>query len=112
MIVDEEFREMVARDLADGQHRPPPGKPWTWFTTTYLHLPGEAADEAVAAGLESPEVFGVECSAGLLPEAEIETWLSDPDRRGRLLWGLRRIEREPSVLGASGHLLTLARRPG
>ncbi|SHG05112.1 class I SAM-dependent methyltransferase [Streptoalloteichus hindustanus] len=110
LLTNGDFREMVARDLADGRHRPPPGKPWSWFTNTYFHLPEEAAAEARAVGLESPTVLGVECSAWLLAEEEIDEWLADPDRRGRLLWGLRRIEREPSLLGVSAHLLTLANR--
>lgn len=37
--------------------------------------------------------------------------LGDPDRTEQLLTMLRRIEGEPSMIGASSHLLTVARRP-
>ncbi len=36
-------------------------------------------------------------------------WLDDPERRERLLEAVRRVEREPSVLGASAHLLAVGR---
>jgi len=36
--------------------------------------------------------------------------LDDPVRRGLLLGWLRRIEAEPTLLGASSHLLTMAHR--
>ncbi|WP_242902375.1 hypothetical protein [Actinomadura terrae] len=39
----------------------------------------------------------------------IEAWIDDPDKRELLLWGLRRTEREPTLLGASRHLLAVAR---
>jgi hypothetical protein len=43
--------------------------------------------------------------------AATEDRLADPARREVLLRALRRIEAEPSLLGASPHLLALARRP-
>ncbi|RCV51219.1 class I SAM-dependent methyltransferase [Marinitenerispora sediminis] len=111
LLDDDAFRGMVARDLAEGRHQPPPGSPWWWFTDVYLHHPDEPLEEARAAGLPAPERFAVEGSAGLLPEAEIDARLDDPERRRRLLWALREVEREPSLAGVSNHLLTVARRP-
>jgi SAM-dependent methyltransferase len=110
LLPDPDFRAMAAGDLVDGQHRPPPGSPPTWFTDTYFHHPAEPAEEARAAGLDSPEVFAVEGGAGMLPDRDLDAWLGDADSREQLLWALRQVEREPSVLGVSSHLLTLARR--
>jgi SAM-dependent methyltransferase len=107
-LLDAGFREMVSRDLVDGQHRPPPGSPWCWFTDTYFHHPTESADEARAAGLDSPVVLAVEGTAWLLPDEALDGWLNDAERRRHLLWALRQVEREPSLVGASSHLLTLA----
>ena len=36
--------------------------------------------------------------------------LEDPERRARLLRALERVERAPSLLGASAHLLAAGRR--
>ena len=36
--------------------------------------------------------------------------LDDPARRERVLRAIRRVETEPSLLGASSHLLAVARR--
>jgi hypothetical protein len=44
-------------------------------------------------------------------DARIDEYLSDPQRAVRLLAILRRIEDEPSMLGASSHQLTIARKP-
>lgn len=41
----------------------------------------------------------------------VEDWLDDPDRRETVLAACRHIESEPTLLGASGHLLTVGRRP-
>lgn len=39
-----------------------------------------------------------------------DAWMSDPERRAWLLRQLRRVEAEPSLLGASSHLLAVGRR--
>ena len=105
-----EFRGVVESTVVDGHHRPPEDRPFNWFTHTYFHHPSESAEEAVAAGFLAPQVFAVEGSARALPDVEVEARLSDPEQRERLLWALRLIETEPSVLGVSSHLLTLARK--
>lgn len=59
-----------------------------------------------AAGLTLRALVGVEGAAWLLPD--LPERLADPSRRTRLLDLLRRTEDEPSLLGASGHLLAIA----
>jgi SAM-dependent methyltransferase len=102
------FQAIVERDLRDGQHRNPTGRP-EWFTTAYFHLPTELAQEVAEAGLRLHALLAVEGPAWLLPD--IQGRLADPARRERVLAAIRRVEAEPSLLGASSHLLVIAHRP-
>jgi hypothetical protein len=54
-------------------------------------------------------LLAVEGPAWLLPD--IQERLADPARRERVLAAVRRVEAEPSLLGASSHLLVIAHRP-
>jgi len=81
-----------------------------WFTHTYFHRPEESVQEAAEAGFLAPQVFAIEGSARALPDSEIEARLADPVQREHLMWALRLMETEPSVLGVSSHLLTLGRK--
>jgi ubiquinone/menaquinone biosynthesis C-methylase UbiE len=101
------FEAIVERDLREGQHRNPTGRP-EWFTTAYLHLPEELGREVAEAGLRLEAVLAVEGPAWMLPD--IGQRLADPARRDRVLAAIRRVEAEPSLLGASSHLLAVARR--
>jgi len=40
---------------------------------------------------------------------DLDSWLDDEDGRERLLAVLRRVEAEPSLIGASAHLIAVAR---
>jgi len=101
------FEAIVEGDLRDGQHRNPTGRP-EWFTTAYFHLPDELAREVAEAGLRLEALLAIEGPAWMLPD--IEQRLADPARRERVLRAIRRVETEPSLLGASAHLLAVARR--
>ncbi|MEV6604204.1 class I SAM-dependent methyltransferase [Kutzneria sp. NPDC051319] len=106
----QEFRDMVESTVVDGHHRPPEDRPFNWFTHTYFHRPEESVQEAVTAGFLAPQVFSVEGSGRALPDDEVDARLADPVRREHLLWALRLMETEPSVLGVSSHLLTVGRK--
>jgi len=56
---DGTFREIVAADLASGQHRNPTNNP-LYFTTAYFHRPEELAAEVREAGFREVRVLGVE----------------------------------------------------
>ncbi len=107
LLADPAFVAIVERDLADGQHRNPTAR--DYFTTSYFHRPGELEDEARAAGWEPRELVGVEGPGWLLPDLDAR-W-RDPAERERLLWAARAVEREPTLLGLSPHILVVARRP-
>lgn len=105
---DPEFEPIVERDVREGQHRNPTGRP-DWFTTAHFHSPDELRDEAAGAGFSVEALVGIEGPAWTMPD--LEGWLEDPARCERLMAAVRRVEAEPSLLGGSAHLLVVGRRP-
>jgi SAM-dependent methyltransferase len=101
------FEAIVEGDVREGQHRNPTGRP-EWFTTAFFHLPEELGREVTEAGLRLRALLAVEGPAWMLPD--IQTRLADPVRREPVLAAIRRVETEPSLLGASSHLLAIAHR--
>ena len=107
-LEDPAFAAVAEADRRDGQHRNPTRHP-AYFTTAYFHHPEEPAEECRAAGLKAVTTVAVEGPAWLL--ADLDARLADDTRRTALLTALAAIESEPSLLGTSAHLLTIARRP-
>ncbi len=106
-ISDPRFQPILIGDLESGNHHNTTGN-IDFFTTAHFHLPGELADEIQQAGFDDPAVFAVE---GLCWCArDLERLWADRENREFLLDVLRRTERDPSILGASPHLLVCARR--
>ncbi|WP_216589504.1 class I SAM-dependent methyltransferase [Streptomyces brasiliscabiei] len=101
-----ERRERTDDVSAHGRHRHSPEDPD--FTTAYFADPAEVPGEFAEAGLAPEGQYGVEGVAWLM--GGVEEWLDDPERREAVLAATRRIESEPSLLGASGHVLTVGRR--
>lgn len=106
---DPRFEHVVERDVHDGQHRNPDleSRP-EWFTTAYFHHPDELRGELEDAGLRVEALVAVEGPGSFRPE--LDGWLEDAGRREVLLRAIRRVESEPTVLGASSHLLAFGRR--
>lgn len=105
-VDDPQFRKILDRDLAEGQHRNPTSRP-EYFTTAYFHRPHELSEEAIEAGFLDVEVFAVE-GPGWLARDFDDRW-ADSARRGCLLELMRQVEREPALMGISPHLLVVAR---
>ncbi|MEV0201221.1 class I SAM-dependent methyltransferase [Nonomuraea sp. NPDC050691] len=74
----------------------------------YFHDPDEVAAEFADAGLRGARQYGLEGVFWLY--GDVDDWLDDPERRALLLDAQRSMESVPSLLGVSGHLVTLARR--
>ena len=107
-LVNQGFEEIVERDVHDGQHRnPEPDARPEWFTTAYFHRPDELKHELEEAGLDVEAVLAVEGPAAFRPQ--LDAWLTDRTRKEILLRAIGRVEAEPSVLGASAHLLAVGR---
>jgi ubiquinone/menaquinone biosynthesis C-methylase UbiE len=107
-MADPEFDQIAERDLRDGRHVNPTRHPG-WFTTAYFHLPEDLAREVREAGFELSALLAVEGVGSWLPI--VDDWLDDPDRRAALLRAIRRVEAEPSLLGASSHIVAVAAKP-
>ncbi|MGW1668583.1 class I SAM-dependent methyltransferase [Streptomyces sp. NPDC002324] len=101
-----ERRERTDAVSGHGRHRWSPADPH--FTTAYFADPADVPGEFTEAGLAHEGQYGVEGVAWLM--GGVEDWLDDPERRHAVLAATRRIESEPSLLGASGHVLTVGRR--
>jgi SAM-dependent methyltransferase len=99
---DSAFRRIRDRDLVDGQHRNPSGN-LDYFTTAYFHRPEDLTREIESTGFRDVVVLGVEGPAWMLAEFD-ERW-DEAILRKDLLNVARTLEREPSIIGASAHLL-------
>jgi SAM-dependent methyltransferase len=108
LIDDPQFAALLSRDLEDGQHRNITGNP-EYFTTAFFHHPDELQAEISEAGLSIVDVVGAEGPVWLARDFD-ERW-DDPRRREQLLDLARKVEREPTLLGTSQHLLAVARVP-
>jgi ubiquinone/menaquinone biosynthesis C-methylase UbiE len=106
---DAAFAPIVAKDLEDGQHRNPTGNP-IYFTDAYFHRPGELSRELLAAGFQVVELVGIEGPGWLARDFE-KLW-DEPTQRERLLAAVRKVEREPSIIGASSHIMAVGRKRG
>ena len=105
-LFDPGFQPIVERDLAEGQHRNPDDREH-WFTTAYFHHPEQLREEITAVGLDVVDLVGIEGLAGWLGQLG-ERW-GTPEGRAAILYSARVVEREPSLLGLSAHLLATAR---
>jgi SAM-dependent methyltransferase len=99
---------IVESGLHTGTHRNPDALAGR-FTTAHFARPEELAAEVTAAGFELAALVAVEGPGNGLPG--LEEWLDDPARREWLLRTIRRVEAEPSLLGASAHVMAVARAP-
>ena len=104
---DATFEAIVDRDLVDGIHQNPTNRP-EWFTTAYFHRPEEIRPEIEEAGLCFDNLIAVEGPGWM--NQDLDAWLDNGAARERLLRVLRRLETEPSLIGASALILAVAHR--
>ncbi len=104
---DPVFAPIVARDLEDGQHRNSTDNP-LYFTDAYFHRPGQLTQDFLAAGFQVVTLAAIEGPGWLADDFE-RLW-SNPQQRERLLAVIRQVESEPSVIGASSHLMAIGRK--
>jgi ubiquinone/menaquinone biosynthesis C-methylase UbiE len=104
---DPTFAPILARDLEEGQHRNPTDNP-IYFTDAFFHRPGELSRDLLAAGFQVQEIVAIE-GPGWLARDFDRLW-NDPSQRERLLAAVRKVEREPSILGVSAHIMAVGRK--
>jgi ubiquinone/menaquinone biosynthesis C-methylase UbiE len=109
LFQDPRFAAIVERDLREGQHRNATER-LDYFTTAFFHRPEELGAEVTSAGLVLEGLYGIEGPGWILSDFA-ERW-EDPRRREDLVRVARMLESEPSIRGASAHLLAVGRRPG
>lgn len=107
-LTDPGFAEIVAQDLATGQHRNPEEK-LEWFTTAYFHRADDLRYEACEAGLDVEKVVGIEGPGWLM--GDLDERLADESEREALLHAARAVEDAEEVIGVSAHLMMIGRRP-
>lgn len=107
LFADPRFTAIVEQDLSSGQHRNATDRV-DYFTTAYFHRPEDLRAEVEGAGFAIEGVYGLEGPGWFLPDLA-ERW-ADPRRRDDLLRLAQELQSEPSVLGISAHLLTVARK--
>ena len=107
-VSDHRFAGIIDEDLASGRHENPFDHP-LWFTTAYLHNPIEIPEELTSTGFEEIQVLPVEgfTSASGVPDA-----LNTDEGMATVLNHVRLTETEPALLGASSHVISLARKAG
>ncbi len=107
LTLDPQFVSIRDRDLADGQHRNETGNE-QYFTTAYFHRPEDLRAELETVGFGDVAVLGVEGPGWLVSDFEAR-W-EDEILREDLMQVARALESEPSILGASSHLLGVGRK--
>jgi ubiquinone/menaquinone biosynthesis C-methylase UbiE len=106
-VLDPAFLRIRDQDLIDGQHRNPTDT-LNYFTTAYFHRPEDLRRELEQAGFSDADVVGVEGVAWMF--ADFESRWADEALRRDILNLARVLEAEPSIIGASAHLLAIGRK--
>jgi len=101
-FLDPEFQKIIKRDLEDGQHRNPTDNP-AYFMNTFFHHPDELKAEVTRAGFEITGLFAVEGISYLMKDFD-KNWNIESHREF-LLGILSKIDKEPSLVGASPHIM-------
>jgi SAM-dependent methyltransferase len=105
LLAETDVYESFEINLTTGLSNDPERSPEPVFFA-YFHHPDEVAPELAANHFERISLIAVEGFAGHV--ANLDRALQHPEL---LLRTLRLIEAEPSLLGASGHLIAVANRP-
>jgi len=97
-----EYEMTVEGDLESGEHRNPTDNP-AYFMDTFFHHPDELKVEVEDAGFESVELFAIEGISYMVDDFDAN-WEVEENREF-LLEIVEKTEQEPSLIGASPHIL-------
>lgn len=103
---DNDFMEMITRELRDGQHIKKPNTTYKGMGRSFFHLPAELKEEIVASGFQNVNVRGILGPAWLVPNLD-EQW-KNPERRENIMRIVRLLEKEDAIMGLSTHILSIA----
>jgi ubiquinone/menaquinone biosynthesis C-methylase UbiE len=100
--LDPLFRKIMRHDLETGQHRNPTATPG-YFMEAFFHHPDELRAEVAVAGLEIAGFYAVEGISYMMKDLT-ENYKVDSHREF-LLEIIAKVEQEPSLIGASPHMM-------
>jgi SAM-dependent methyltransferase len=106
MISDPVYVPLAEGDIAKGIHESPDDE--KYFTLAYMHRPEEVEPELSAAKFGLVDLVGVEGICWTYPH--LRQYVEDKAAFERLLGHAEMMEHEPSIMGASAHFLSAARR--
>ncbi|MBN1878338.1 MAG: class I SAM-dependent methyltransferase [Anaerolineae bacterium] len=101
-FLDPTFQKIMQGDLKNGQHRNPTDNP-AYFTDTFFHHPDELRAEVAGAGFEIAGLLAIEGISYMMKDFD-KNWEVESHRK-LMLEIIGSIEREPSLLGASPHIM-------
>lgn len=107
-MLDERTMAVASQTACTGQHRPDPDL--DFFTTAFFHHPSGLEKEIKLVGFRHCTTLAVEGPARLLGEQFSERW-AQPQTRQWILDTTRNLEADRSLLGVSGHMISIARKP-
>jgi SAM-dependent methyltransferase len=103
LIRDPDFVRIVEHDLKTGEHRNATGN-LDYFTSAYFQHPREFASELILAGFPTPTLCAIEGPVWTIPALPA-------DQQEQLMAIARSLESEPTLLGASAHIMAVATKP-
>ncbi len=104
LIRDPRFVQILEQDLRTGQHRNETGN-LCYFTTAYFHHPDEFKMELIEGGFPSPNLCAIEGPLWNIQE------FASAEHRGQLMATVRALESEATLIGASAHIMGIAKKP-
>jgi len=107
-LLDPVFQGIMVQDMETGQHRNPGGNP-DYFMETFFHHPHELQAEVSTAGFEILDLLAIEGISYMMTPFN-KNWEIEGIREF-LLEIIKRIEREPSLMGASPHIMCVGVKP-
>ena len=106
-IIDPRYAETAFQDIETGKRDGTDGD--EYFTIAYFHKPEEIAPELEAVGFQDIDVRSVECI--FYTFKHLDEFVDDKHQFAQMLAFCELLEQEPSVIGASAHLLSTAVKP-
>jgi ubiquinone/menaquinone biosynthesis C-methylase UbiE len=107
-FLDPVFQKIMQRDLETGRHRNPTNHP-AYFTDAFFHHPDELKAEVTSAGFQTAGLLAVEGISYLMKDFE-KNW-NVAGYREFLLEIIGKTEQEPSLIGASPHIMCVGVKP-
>jgi SAM-dependent methyltransferase len=105
LLRDPDFVAIAQQDLASGQHRNATAN-FDYFTTAFFHHPDELKTELIESGFPDPRVCAIEGPIWSAPPSVTD------EQREQFLKIVRAIEEEPTLIGASAHIMGIASKRG